>query len=41
MDDVFADIDGHTEEYLARLKRALAQPSIAAEGSGIAGWPPC
>lgn len=35
MDDIFADIDAHLDDYLARLKRALAQPSIAAEGVGL------
>lgn len=36
MDEIFADVDEQMEFYLARLKRALAQPSIAAEGRGIA-----
>lgn len=35
MDDIFADIDAHLDDYLARLKRALAQPSISAEGTGL------
>ncbi|MDW7991978.1 MAG: M20/M25/M40 family metallo-hydrolase [Anaerolineae bacterium] len=35
MDEIFADIDAHLDDYLARLKRALAQPSIAAEGVGL------
>lgn len=35
MDDIFADIDAHLDDYLARLERALAQPSIAAEGVGL------
>ena len=36
MEEIFADIDAHLGDALARLKRALAQPSIAAEGLGIA-----
>lgn len=35
MDRLQADIEAHVEAYLARLKRALAQPSIAAQGVGI------
>jgi acetylornithine deacetylase/succinyl-diaminopimelate desuccinylase-like protein len=35
MKDIFAHIEAHTGEYLARLKRACAQPSISAQGEGI------
>ncbi|MBE9507642.1 MAG: M20/M25/M40 family metallo-hydrolase [Chloroflexi bacterium] len=36
MEDIFAHIEAHASEYLARLKRACAQPSISAQGEGIA-----
>jgi len=32
---IFAHIEAHTDEYLARLKRACAQPSISAQGEGL------
>ncbi len=35
MEDLVSDIGEHFERYLSRLKRALAQPSIAAQGLGI------
>lgn len=35
MEEIFADVEAHFPEYLALLKRALGQPSIAAEGQGI------
>lgn len=37
MEQVFADIDRHVEEYVARLTRAASQPSISSEGWGLAG----
>ncbi len=36
MEDVFAYIEAHADEYLARLERACAQPSISAHGEGLA-----
>jgi acetylornithine deacetylase/succinyl-diaminopimelate desuccinylase-like protein len=36
MKEIFAHIESHGDEYLARLKRACAQPSISAQGVGIA-----
>ncbi|HEC35192.1 MAG TPA: M20/M25/M40 family metallo-hydrolase [Anaerolineae bacterium] len=33
---LFSDIETHAEEYLARLVRAVAQPSISSEGLGLA-----
>jgi hypothetical protein len=36
MREIFARIAAHTDEYLARLKRACAQPSISAQGEGLA-----
>ncbi len=35
MKNIFAHIKAHADEYLARLKRACAQPSISAQGQGI------
>jgi acetylornithine deacetylase/succinyl-diaminopimelate desuccinylase-like protein len=35
MDNIFAHIEAHTDEYLARLSRACAQPSISAQGKGL------
>ena len=35
MEEIFAHIEAHTDEYLARLKRACAQPSISAQGEGL------
>lgn len=36
MKEIFAHIAAHTDEYLARLKRACAQPSVSAHNEGIA-----
>ncbi len=36
MKEIFAHIEAHTDEYLARVKRACAQPSISAQGEGLA-----
>jgi acetylornithine deacetylase/succinyl-diaminopimelate desuccinylase-like protein len=36
MNEIFARIEAHSDEYLARLKRACAQPSISAQGEGLA-----
>nr|HID13646.1 M20/M25/M40 family metallo-hydrolase [Anaerolineae bacterium] len=36
MKEILAYIEAHTDEYLARLKRACAQPSISAQGEGLA-----
>jgi len=33
---IFDYIDAHTDEYLSRLQRACAQPSISATGEGLA-----
>ena len=33
---IFAHIESHADEYLARLMRACAQPSISAQGEGLA-----
>ena len=35
MNEIFDHIEAHTDEYLARVKRACAQPSISAQGKGI------
>jgi len=35
MEEIFAHIETHADEYLARLKRACAQPSISAQGVGL------
>ncbi len=35
MKEIFAHIQAHSDEYLARLKRACAQPSISAQGEGL------
>lgn len=36
MKEIFSHIEVHTDQYLARLKRACAQPSISALGQGLA-----
>lgn len=36
LDDVFADIDQHQDEYIASLQELLRQPSIAAQSLGMA-----
>jgi acetylornithine deacetylase/succinyl-diaminopimelate desuccinylase-like protein len=36
MEKIFAHIEAHADEYLARLRRACAQPSISAQGVGLA-----
>lgn len=36
MQDIFAYIDAHAQEYVARLQRVCRQPSIAAEDDGMA-----
>jgi acetylornithine deacetylase/succinyl-diaminopimelate desuccinylase-like protein len=36
MEEIFAHIEAHADEYLARLRRACAQPSISAQGMGLA-----
>jgi acetylornithine deacetylase/succinyl-diaminopimelate desuccinylase-like protein len=35
MKQIFAHIEAHTDEYMARLSRACAQPSISARGEGL------
>lgn len=35
MDDIYAHIDGHAEEYISLLQRFCHQPSIAAQGVGM------
>jgi acetylornithine deacetylase/succinyl-diaminopimelate desuccinylase-like protein len=35
MDEILAHIEAHTDEYLVRLSRACAQPSISAQGEGL------
>ena len=35
MEEIFAHIEAHTDAYLARLRRACAQPSISARGEGL------
>jgi len=35
MEKIFAHIKAHSDEYLARLRRACAQPSISAQGEGL------
>jgi len=35
MKDILTHIEAHTDEYLARLQRACAQPSISAQGEGL------
>jgi acetylornithine deacetylase/succinyl-diaminopimelate desuccinylase-like protein len=35
LDDVFAYIDDHADEYISQLQRMLQQPSIAAQGLGM------
>ena len=35
MDKIFVHIESHVEAYLARLRRACAQPSISAQGQGL------
>ena len=35
MENVLSHIESHTDQYLARLKRACAQPSISAQGVGL------
>ncbi|MFW6115551.1 MAG: M20/M25/M40 family metallo-hydrolase [Chloroflexota bacterium] len=35
MKEILETIEAHTEEYLSRLSRACAQPSISAEGQGL------
>jgi len=35
MEEIFAHIEEHSEEYLSRLKRACAQPSISAQNEGL------
>lgn len=36
LDDVFGYIDAHRDDYIAALQRMLQQPSIAAQGVGMA-----
>ncbi|MGD2179400.1 MAG: M20/M25/M40 family metallo-hydrolase, partial [Anaerolineae bacterium] len=36
MEKILAHIEAHTDDYLARLRRACAQPSISAQGEGLA-----
>jgi acetylornithine deacetylase/succinyl-diaminopimelate desuccinylase-like protein len=36
MEEIFAHIEAHADEYLARLRRACAQPSISAQSVGLA-----
>jgi len=36
MDEIFTHIEAHADECLARLKRACAQPSVSAQGEGLA-----
>jgi acetylornithine deacetylase/succinyl-diaminopimelate desuccinylase-like protein len=35
MEEILAHIEAHTDDYLARLTRACAQPSISAQGEGL------
>lgn len=35
MKEIFAHIKAHSDEYLSRLKRACAQPSISVQGEGL------
>ena len=35
MEKIFAHIEAHADDYLARLRRACAQPSISAQGEGL------
>ena len=35
MDEIFAHIETHADEYLNRLRRACAQPSVSAKGEGL------
>jgi acetylornithine deacetylase/succinyl-diaminopimelate desuccinylase-like protein len=35
MERVYSDIDQHADEYLERLKQAIAQPSISSEDVGV------
>ncbi|MBL7062590.1 MAG: M20/M25/M40 family metallo-hydrolase [Anaerolineae bacterium] len=35
MEEIFAYIEAHTDDYLVRLRRACAQPSISAQGEGL------
>ncbi|MGD2179240.1 MAG: M20/M25/M40 family metallo-hydrolase [Anaerolineae bacterium] len=35
MKEILAHIEAHTAEYLARLSRACAQPSVSAQGEGL------
>jgi len=35
MEEIFAHIEAHADEYLDRLRRACAQPSISAQGVGL------
>ena len=35
MEEILAHIKARTDEYVARLKRACAQPSISAQGAGV------
>ena len=36
MDDLFAYIDDHADEYVESLRRLLQQPSVAAQNVGMA-----
>ena len=36
MEEILTYIEAHTDDYLARLTRACAQPSISAQGEGLA-----
>jgi acetylornithine deacetylase/succinyl-diaminopimelate desuccinylase-like protein len=36
MEKVLSHVEAHADQYLARLKRACAQPSISAQGVGLA-----
>jgi acetylornithine deacetylase/succinyl-diaminopimelate desuccinylase-like protein len=36
VEEILTYIEAHTDEYLARLARACAQPSISAQGEGLA-----
>lgn len=35
MEEIFDHIEAHTDDYLSRLSRACAQPSISAQGEGL------
>ncbi len=35
MQDIFAYIDAHADDYVARLQRLCRQPSIAAQNLGM------